>query len=237
MVSDVQTYEANRTPENGRKCGRELAQVEKQMHPLCKGKWGGFNDEEMQCAIFLHTIGEEALEVYDTFALTAEEATKLETIVNKLEAYYSPKKNVTYERYIFNACAQNGRSVDAFVTVLRQKAKTCEFGTLQDSLIKDRIVCGIDSDRVRERLLRNNEVNITGPYRHSRAAEISKTQIETIKSGPSLEAAAIKKNKKKQGEKNSKQKQERWDSEDLWTLWFYPQTKRMQSIRPSLPQM
>ena len=35
-------------------------------------------DEETQCAVFLHTIGEEALEVYDTFTFTDEEADKIE---------------------------------------------------------------------------------------------------------------------------------------------------------------
>lgn len=117
-------------------------------------------DEETQCAVFLHTIGDEALEVYDTFTFTESEENKIEPLIGKFDAYCSPKKNVTYERYLFFSCGQNGRSIDAFVTDLRTKAKTCEFGTLQDSLIKDRIVCGIDSKGIRERLLRNNELTL-----------------------------------------------------------------------------
>ena len=106
----------------------------------------------------------------------------------KLEAYCSPKKNVTYERYLFFSCTQNGRPIDAFVTDLRTKAKTCEFGTLNDSLIKDRIVCGIDSQSVRERLLRNNELTLEVAINTVRAAETSKTQMESLNS---LEAAAV----------------------------------------------
>ena len=116
-------------------------------------------DEETQCAVFLHTIGNEVLEVYDTFSFTESEENKIEPLIGKFDAYCSPKKNVTYERYLFFSCTQNGRSVDAFVTDLRTKAKTCEFVTLQDSLIKDRIVCGIDSKGIRERLLRNRNSN------------------------------------------------------------------------------
>ena len=97
-------------------------------------------DEETQCPVFLHTIGEEALVVYDSFTLTDAEADKIEPLVAKFEAYCSPKKNVTYERYLFFSCMQNSRTIDAFVTDLRMKVKTCEFGTLHDSLIKDRIV-------------------------------------------------------------------------------------------------
>lgn len=145
-------------------------------------------DEETQCAVLLHTIGEEALEVYDTFTFTEAEENKIEPLVAKLEAYCAPKKNVTYERYLFFSCTQNGRPIDAFVTDLRTKAKTCEFGTLNDSLIKDRIVCGIDSQSVRERLLRNNELTLEVAINTVRAAETSKTQMESLNS---LEAAAV----------------------------------------------
>jgi len=64
--------------------------------------------EETQCAIFLHTIGEEALEVYKMFTLREAQQNKLDPIIEKFEAYCSPKKNTTYERYIFNSCTQNG---------------------------------------------------------------------------------------------------------------------------------
>lgn len=148
-------------------------------------------EENTQCAVFLHTIGEDALEVYETFMFAESENNKLDPIINKFEAYCAPKKNVTYERYIFNSCKQNGRPIDVFVTDLRNKAKSCEYGTLQDSLIKDRIVCGIDNNIVRERLLRNTELTLEQAISTVRAAETSKTQTENLKSMP-LETAAIK---------------------------------------------
>ena len=37
-------------------------------------------------------------------------------------------------------------SIDLYVTGIRVKAKTCEFGVLTYELIRDRIVCGIKSD-------------------------------------------------------------------------------------------
>ena len=50
--------------------------------------------------------------------------------------------------------------MDVFVTDLRTKAKTCEFGTLRDSLIRDRIVCGIDNKNIRQQLLCNNKLTL-----------------------------------------------------------------------------
>ncbi|CAB4014143.1 Hypothetical predicted protein, partial [Paramuricea clavata] len=150
-------------------------------------------DEEIQCAIFLHTIGEEALEIYDTFTFTETEQDKIEPLIQKFESYCTPRKNTTYERYIFNTCVQNGRKLDAFILDLRNKAKTCEFESLQDSLIKDRIVCGIDSNSIRERLLRDNDLTLEKAISIVRATETSKTQVQKL-NNPSLEVESIHKN-------------------------------------------
>ena len=92
------------------------------------------------------------------------------------------------------------------LTDLRMKAKTCEFGTLHDSLIKDRIVCGLDSKSVRERLLRNNELTLELAINTVRAAETSKTQIESL-TNPALEAAAVNVNRKHQKPKHPSKSQ------------------------------
>ena len=46
-----------------------------------------------------------------------------------------------FERYNFNMrVQQEGETVDAYVTTLKTLAKTCNFGQLQDDLLRDRIV-------------------------------------------------------------------------------------------------
>ena len=42
--------------------------------------------EETECAIFLHTLGEEALEQYDTFTFAESEERKIEFLITKFEA-------------------------------------------------------------------------------------------------------------------------------------------------------
>ncbi|KAK2565742.1 hypothetical protein P5673_010920 [Acropora cervicornis] len=56
--------------------------------------------------------------------------------------------------------------------------------------IKDRIVCGIDNNSVRERLLRKTELTLEVAINTVRAVETSKIQIETL-TNSALEAAAI----------------------------------------------
>ena len=138
--------------------------------------------EARQLAILLHVVGDDALEVYNTFTFTAEERNKVEPVLERFEAYCNPRKNLTYERHKFFTRNQlSGESFDQFVTELRTKAATCEFGDLRESLIKDRIVCGIADDSLKERLLRVADLDLKKATDICRAAEYSKSQIKSIK--------------------------------------------------------
>ena len=120
------------------------------------------NTEEIKAATFLHVVGEDALELYNTFTWEADgDQHNMEKIMEKFEAYCNPKKNVTWERHVFNTRAQkSGETIDEYVTDLRSKARTCEFGDLMDSLIRDRIVCGIEDDATRKQLLKEKDLSL-----------------------------------------------------------------------------
>ena len=117
-------------------------------------------EEKTKAATLLHVVGTEALEVYNTFTWdSAGDEMKVEPIMAKFEAYCNPRKNVTWERHVFNTRSQlPGEPIDHFVTDLRMKAKTCEFGELTDSLIRDRVVEGVRDDSTRSRLLRESSL-------------------------------------------------------------------------------
>ena len=60
------------------------------------------------------------------------------------------------------------------------KAQTCEFITLRDSLIKDRIVLGIISQRVRERLLHEDDLTLQKAMQICPAAEPTERQLNKL---------------------------------------------------------
>ncbi|KAJ8022898.1 hypothetical protein HOLleu_37922 [Holothuria leucospilota] len=63
-------------------------------------------------------------------------------------AYSNSKKNLTFERHVFLTRAkQEGESIDFYVTDLKIKSKSCEFGTLEESLITDGTVCKIGTSQ------------------------------------------------------------------------------------------
>ena len=116
------------------------------------------SEEEVKCATLLHVIGPDAIDFFNTFRWNQEGDTpgddkKLDKVLSKFEKYCSPKSTLTYERHQFNTRNQNeGESIDSYVTELRILSKSCEFGELTKSFIKDRLVCGERKDSVRSRL-------------------------------------------------------------------------------------
>ena len=58
--------------------------------------------EDVQCAILLNVISEEAMEIYNTFQfVTEEDRTKLDVLKSKFEEYVNSRKNTVFERYRF----------------------------------------------------------------------------------------------------------------------------------------
>ncbi len=58
---------------------------------------------------------------------------------------------------------------------------TCEFGDLNDSLIRDRVVFGIQDNSIRERLLRDHELALQIAIEKVRLAELKNAQLKQIK--------------------------------------------------------
>lgn len=142
--------------------------------------------ENIKCATLLHVIGPDAIEIFNTFRWDEEgdnegDDKKMSKVLSKFEKYCTPKCNVTYERHQFNTRNQKeGESIDSYVTELRILSKSCEFGDLSDSLIKDRIVCGVIMDTVRSRLLRETDLTLQKAVDICRAAEASSQQLKVL---------------------------------------------------------
>lgn len=142
---------------------------------------GDAKDEKIQCSILLTVAGEDAVEVFNTFTFTEDEQNKIAPLISKFEGYCTPKKNITFERHVFNTRSQGpDETIDSHVTALKQLAKSCEFSELQDSLIRDRIVCGIQIPGVKARLLRDADLTLRKAIDICRIAEISKAQSRNL---------------------------------------------------------
>ena len=53
-----------------------------------------------------------------------------------------------------------GQLIDEYVTELKARSQHCEFGDLRESLIRDKIVLGVQDKKIQERLLRETDLSL-----------------------------------------------------------------------------
>ncbi|CAB3993335.1 Transposon Tf2-9 poly [Paramuricea clavata] len=98
----------------------------------------GISDQKQKRAILLHLAGAEVQEIFETLPDTGED---YKTALEKLNAHFNSCKNIAFERHVFRQATQRaGESMDAFVTRLRTLAKTCQFDTSLDEMIRDQVI-------------------------------------------------------------------------------------------------
>ena len=75
-------------------------------------------------------------------------------IVSVLQSHFSPAPIVIAERFRFHKRnQQEGESVSQYVAVIKQLAEHCDFGTHLLDALRDRLVCGLNTEAIQKRLL------------------------------------------------------------------------------------
>lgn len=138
---------------------------------------------KVKVAILLHALGEDALEVYNTLEVVQANETELTEgdILTAFRTYCQPKKNTVFERHqLWAHPMADTVTIEKYVTELRQKSKDCEFGASENDMIRDKIVFGLNDQRLKERLLRESNLTLEKAIDLCRAAETAKAQIQAM---------------------------------------------------------
>ena len=111
-------------------------------------------DEGTRVATLRSVLGKDAKMILQHLDMTDANRQRVKPTLDALEAYFLPQINVVYERYVFrSALQQTGETFDEYLARLRRLASTCSYHQLEDEIIRDNIVYGIQDDSVRARLL------------------------------------------------------------------------------------
>ncbi|XP_025833925.1 uncharacterized protein K02A2.6-like [Agrilus planipennis] len=158
---------------------------------------------EVQAATFMAVIGPDAIEIYNSFNLSEVETDNLQVIKDRFKEYFAPKTNISFERYIFFKIEQNeDEQFNEFLTRIKTQAGKCEFDNLCDEMLKDKIVFGIRSNQVREKLLTEDKLDLMKAVNICRTSEQASKQLDEFESKSKTERVSAVKNKDARKEEN-----------------------------------
>jgi hypothetical protein len=123
-----------------------------------------------------------AYELFQTLEFEDEAHRKdITKIIDAFEKHCVGETNVTYERYVFNRREQDaGEPFDSFVADIRRLIRTCEYGAIENSIIRDRIVMGIRDDATRRKLLQTRQLDLKKAIDICKSSEATTKQLRAI---------------------------------------------------------
>ena len=124
----------------------------------------------------------EAIEREKSFTYGEDETKEdPECLKRKFGELCNPQANITMERHKFNTrTQQRGESIQTYISDLKNKASTCEFGDLKDEMIKDRLVCGIENDKLRRSLLQEDKLTLLKAIELCQISELSEQRMKEL---------------------------------------------------------
>ena len=149
--------------------------------------------EEEKCSFLMLWVGNKGRDIYGTWALTAEQKKSLSTLCTKFKDYVEPKSNKVFARYQFQCIVQGeGDTCDQFITALKVKVKDCGYEK-EDEMVRDRIVFGVRSAKVREKLImQGSDLTLENAIDIARMYEQSQAQLKSMTAeDPKLSVNAI----------------------------------------------
>ena len=119
----------------------------------------GVTDKTQKRALLLHLVGPEVQEIFETLDETGAD-NDFDTAVSKLEGYFKPKTNVSFERHKFSSEGQKANeTVQEFTTRLKHLSLSCEFNDSNDR-IRDQVVQKCTSTTLRRKFLTEKDLTL-----------------------------------------------------------------------------
>ena len=107
-----------------------------------------------------------------------EKGVKLAPVLKMFDLYCNPRANQTIARHKFFVYRQlEGQPFNSFVTELKKLSAECAFETLKDSLVMDMVIVGVNDNGLRERMLRESDLDLPKAIKLGQAAEEAKKHI------------------------------------------------------------
>ena len=106
-------------------------------------------------------------------------------IVTLMKEHYFPKPSVTMQRLSFHSrFRKQGESVATFVADLQRLSEYCKFGDSLAQILRDRLICGINNDRMQRHLLAESKLTFEKAYKLVQAMETADHDARELQGPP-----------------------------------------------------
>ena len=138
------------------------------------------DEEEKQVNTLLYCIGEDAEDRLNSTDISADDRKKYDVVLQKFVQFFDVRKNVIFERARFNQRSQlPGESTEHFITALYALVEGCNYGSLKDEMIRDRIVVGIRDKALSERMQLDSKLTLEAAKTLARQREAVQEILRT----------------------------------------------------------
>ena len=129
--------------------------------------------DDRQRAVLLGVCGASTYQLIQSVVSPAKPTEKtFEQLVTRMKEHYFPKPSITMQRFAFNSRShKQGESVTNFVSDLQRLSEYCEFGESLAAMLCDRLICGINNDRMQRCLLAESKLSFEKAYELAQAME------------------------------------------------------------------
>ena len=153
-------------------------------------------DAGKQRAILLSVCGRKTYQLLRNLTTPDKPADKtFDDLCALLRNHFAPAPSEIVQRYRFHSRnRQPGQSISSFVAELRKLSEHCNFGLTLDTMIRHRLVCGVQYERIQRRLLAE-----TGQLTLKKAVEVAigidtaSRDVAEVRSGPTTLSSSVNK--------------------------------------------
>ena len=118
-----------------------------------------FEVEQRKAALLLDSMGEIGMDIFDTWNMNVS-TMQYEELKYEFSAHFQEKENIVATRHRYLAIEQRSEErVDKFIERVDRAAKTCRWGNLEDDLIVQIVIKGLNNDKLRAELLGKKNLN------------------------------------------------------------------------------
>ena len=145
------------------------------------------DDGDRKRALFLSLIGSKGYKLVRSLCQNEPSTKTYDELKVLTKEHLQPKPNEIAERYVFyNRGRKNGESIKDYVAELRRLSEHCNFGDKLNEHIRDKLVCGLNEQKIQQKLLSIKNLNLQTAISEAITMEMAAVSARELLSASSI---------------------------------------------------